>query len=57
MKNMQINKTNYMDDFYKTREILSLKYINMPLEDMRLELKKSVDKCVFLIEKYRTDKK
>jgi len=56
MYNLKSNKSHYMDKFYKTRENLSLKYINMPLIDMKTEIKKSVNECVSRIEKIRKEK-
>jgi len=49
-------KSHYMDEFYKVRTKLSKKYANMSLDDMRAEMKKSVDECMVRIEQIR-DKK
>ena len=56
MNRVKSNKSNYMDEYYKIRENLSLKYINMPLNDMKTEIKKSVDECISQIEKIRSEK-
>jgi len=50
------NNKLYMADYYRTRESLSLKYVNMPLNDMKSEIKKNVDECVSRIEKIRSEK-
>ena len=50
------NSQSYMEDYYKTRKNLSLKYLNMPLIDMKSEIKKSVNECTSRIEKIRNEK-
>ena len=50
------NSQSYMEDYYKTRENLSLKYLYMPLNDMKSEIKKSVNECTSRIEKIRDEK-
>ena len=45
-----------MDKYYNTREILSIKYANMPLSEMKAEIKKSADACISRIEKIRKEK-
>ena len=57
MNNLQNNKLYYMDEFYKTRQNLSLKYVNMSLSDMKAEIKKSTDKCLLRMEEIRNEKK
>jgi hypothetical protein len=56
MYSLKNNKPDYMDDFYKTRERLSLKYIDMPLPDMKAEIKKSTDACIALTEEIQKKK-
>ena len=56
MNKIDNNKPHYMDEYYKTRKNLSLKYVNMPLDTMKAEIKKSSDKCILRIEKVRADK-